>query len=113
MDSKAETKLTSVQITDEETSLFAMQLASSSVLPMALHSGLELGLLEIKAKNAFQMLLSVYSILTCSVRKLPDGNCVERLYGLGPVCKYLIKNEDGVSIAPLCLMNQDNVFMES
>ncbi|XP_056849975.1 flavone 3'-O-methyltransferase 1 isoform X1 [Raphanus sativus] len=79
-----------------------MQLASSSVLPMALQSALELDLLEIMAKNAFQMstveiaahlpttnpeapvmldrilrLLSAYSILTCSVRKLPGGNCVD------------------------------------
>nr|AAZ95246.1 putative caffeic acid O-methyltransferase [Isatis tinctoria] len=129
---------TPVQITDEETSLFAMKLASSSVLPMALQSALELDLLEIMAKNASQMspaeigshlptknpeapvmldrilrLLSAYSILTCSIRKVPGGDTIERLYGLGPVCKYLTKNVDGVSIAALCLMNQDKVFIES
>ncbi|XP_010520935.1 PREDICTED: caffeic acid 3-O-methyltransferase-like [Tarenaya hassleriana] len=120
---------------EDETHLFAMQLVSASVLPMVLNSAIELDLLEIMAKNvgfSGQMspsdiashlptknpdapavldrilrLLAAYSVLTCSVRG------VERLYGLGPVCKYLIKNEDGVSIAALCLMNHDKVMMES
>ncbi|KAL6541454.1 Caffeic acid 3-O-methyltransferase [Orobanche gracilis] len=43
---------------------------------------------------------------------LPDGG-VERLYGLAPVCKFLTKNEDGVSTAALVLMNQDKILMES
>ncbi|XP_010527383.1 PREDICTED: caffeic acid 3-O-methyltransferase-like [Tarenaya hassleriana] len=126
---------------DDETHLFAMQLVSASVLPMVLNSAVELDLLEIMAKNvgfSGQMspsdiashlptnnpdapvmldrmlrLLAAYSVLTCSVRTLPDGGGVERVYGLGPVCKYLIKNEDGVSLAPLCLMNHDRVMMES
>nr|WME87917.1 O-methyltransferases [Bergenia purpurascens] len=124
---------------EEEANLFAMQLASLSVLPMVLKSAIELDLLEIMAKSgpgaymspidiASQLptnnpdapvmldrilrLLACYSVLTCSVRNLPDGR-VERLYGLAPVCKYLTKNEDGVSIAALCLMNQDKILMES
>ncbi|CAH2047952.1 unnamed protein product [Thlaspi arvense] len=139
MSSTAETQITSVQVPDEETSLFVMQLASASVLPMVLQSALELDLLEIMAKNTSHQMspaeiashiptknpeapamldrilrfLAAYSILTCSVRTLPGGDDIERLYGLGPVCKYLTKNEDGVSIAALCLMNQDKVFMES
>ncbi|KAG5374976.1 hypothetical protein IGI04_039572 [Brassica rapa subsp. trilocularis] len=130
MGSTAETHSTPVQVTDDETALFAIQLASASVLPMALKSAIELDLLEIMARNCSPMsaseisshlptknpeapvmldrilrLLTAYSVLTCSVRTLPDG--VDRLYGLGPVCKYFIKNEDGVSIAPLCLLNHD------
>lgn len=124
---------------EEEASLFAMQLASASVLPMVLKSAIELDLLEIMAKagpgahispselaahlptknpdapvmlDRMLRLLASYSILTCSVRTLPEGR-VERLYGLGPVCKFLTKNDDGVSVAPLCLMNQDKVLMES
>uniref|UniRef100_M4CFM7 Uncharacterized protein n=1 Tax=Brassica campestris TaxID=3711 RepID=M4CFM7_BRACM len=136
MGSTAETHSTPVQVTDDETALFAIQLASASVLPMALKSAIELDLLEIMARNCSPMsaseisshlptknpeapvmldrilrLLTAYSVLTCSVRTLPDG--VDRLYGLGPVCKYFIKNEDGVSIAPLCLLNHDKVFMGS
>ncbi|EFH40566.1 O-methyltransferase 1 [Arabidopsis lyrata subsp. lyrata] len=137
MGSTAETQLTPVQVTDDEAALFAMQLASASVLPMALKSALELDLLEIMAKNGSPMspteiashlptknpgapvmldrilrLLTSHSVLTCSNRKL-SGDGVERIYGLGPVCKYLTKNEDGVSIAGLCLTSQDKVLMES
>ena len=131
--------MTPTQVSDEEAHLFAMQLTSASVLPMVLNSALELDLLEIIAKagpgafvspsaiasqlptknphahvmlDRMLRLLASYSILTYSLRTLPDGK-VERLYGLGPVCKFFIKNEDGVSLAPLCLLNQDKVLMES
>ncbi|CAI0453226.1 unnamed protein product [Linum tenue] len=114
-----------------------MQLASASVLPMVLKSALELDLLEIIVKSgpgaslspaeiAAQLptknpeapdmldricrLLASYSVLTCSLRTLPDGT-VQRLYGAAPVCKFLTKNEDGVSIAALALMNQDKVLI--
>ncbi|XP_013620197.1 PREDICTED: flavone 3'-O-methyltransferase 1-like isoform X2 [Brassica oleracea var. oleracea] len=132
----ADTQITPQQVTndDEQLALFAMQLASASVLlPMVLKTALNLDLLEIMAKNSSPMspseitsqlsienpnapvmldrilrLLTSYSILICS-----GGDGVERTYELGPVCKYLTKNEDGVSIAALCLMNQDEVLMQS
>jgi hypothetical protein len=124
---------------EEEACLFAIQLASASVLPMVLKSAIELDLLELIAKSgpetyvspaelAAQLptknpdaavmldrilrVLASYSVLNCTLRNLPDGSVV-RLYGLAPVCKYLIKNSDGVSMAPLLLMNQDKVLMES
>ncbi|XP_051138390.1 caffeic acid 3-O-methyltransferase 2 [Andrographis paniculata] len=127
---------------EAEACLFAMQLASASVLPMVLKTAIELDLLELIKKSggpgagafvspaelAAQLpttnsaapvmldrilrLLASYSILECSLKRLPDGGA-ERLYGLAPVCKFLTKNEDGVSIAPLVLMNQDKVLMES
>ncbi|MBA0773569.1 hypothetical protein Gotri_008837 [Gossypium trilobum] len=50
-------------------------------------------------------LLPSYSVLTCSLRTLPVGK-VERLCGLGPVCNFLTKNEDGVSLSTLSLLNQ-------
>ncbi|KAM1184005.1 hypothetical protein EV1_002146 [Malus domestica] len=139
MGSTPETQMTPTQVSDEEANLFAMQLASASVLPMVLKAAIELDLLEIMAKagpgafvspadlssqlptknpDASVMLdrmlrvLASYSILTYSLRTLPDGK-VERLYGLGPVCKFLTKSEDGASIGSLCLMNQDKVLMES
>ncbi|XP_076957827.1 caffeic acid 3-O-methyltransferase-like [Bidens hawaiensis] len=121
---------------EEEAFLFAMQLASASVLPMVLKSAIELDLLEAIAKAgpgayvspahlAAQLpktdnpeapvmldricrLLASNNVLTCTLK---EGG--ERLYGLAPVCKYLVKNEDGVSMAPLLLMNQDKILMES
>ncbi|KAK2634371.1 hypothetical protein Ddye_029163 [Dipteronia dyeriana] len=64
-------------------------------------------------------LLASYSILTCSLKTLGadgddhDGTRVERLYGLGPLSKFLTKNEDGASISAFSLFNQDKVAMES
>ncbi|KAM7280561.1 hypothetical protein ACFE04_007695 [Oxalis oulophora] len=130
-----ETQMTPTQVSDEEANLFGMQLASASVLPMILKTALELDLLEIMAKagpgaflspseiasqlpttnpdapvmlDRILRLLASYSILKCSL-----DTSDKRLYGLGPVCKFLTKNEDGVSLAALNLMNQDKVLMES
>ncbi|KAL9666481.1 hypothetical protein QQ045_000814 [Rhodiola kirilowii] len=124
---------------EEEANKFAMQLTSFSVLPMILKSAIELDLLEIIAKagpgaylsakeiasqlpatnpDAGMMLdrmlrfLACYSVVKCSVRNGGEGK-VERVYGLAPVCKFLVKNEDGVAISALALMNQDTVLMES
>ena len=140
MGSTGETQITPTHVSDEEANLFAMQLASASVLPMVLKSAIELGLLEIIAKagpgahlsptdiasqlpitnnpdapvmlDRILRLLACYSILTYNLRTLSDGK-VERLYGLAPVAKYMVKNEDGVSLSALNLMNQDKVLMES
>lgn len=119
--------------------MYAMQLASASVLPMALKAATELDVLEIIAKygtgaqvspseivsqlptknpdaaimlDRILRLLASYSILTCSLKTNEDGR-VERVYGLAPVCKFLVRNQDGVSISALVLMNQDKVLMES
>ncbi|KAJ8633509.1 hypothetical protein MRB53_026845 [Persea americana] len=124
---------------DEAAFMFAMQLARVSALPMALKAAIELDLLEIIAKagpgaqlsttqiasqlptqnpaapallDRMLRLLASYSILSCSVVDRNDGH-VERLYGLEPVCEFLVKNQDDVSIAPLVVMNQDKVLMES
>ena len=124
---------------EDEAYLFALQLANVSVLPMVLTSAIDLELLEIMAKagpgayvspselaaqlsttnpdapvmiDRILRLLTSYSVLKCDLRDLPEGG-VERLYGLEPVCKFLTRNEDGVSMAPLALMNQDKVLMES
>ncbi|KAL0299761.1 UNVERIFIED_CONTAM: Caffeic acid 3-O-methyltransferase 1 [Sesamum radiatum] len=130
------TQTPAIDSSEEESCLFAMQLASASVLPMVLKSAIELDLLELIKESSFVSppelaaqlptsnpeahvmldrilrLLASYSILNCSLKKLPDGG-VERLYGLAPVCKFLTKNDDGVSMAPLLLMNQDKILMES
>ncbi|KAF7133514.1 hypothetical protein RHSIM_Rhsim09G0210100 [Rhododendron simsii] len=139
MGSGSENQKSPVETEEEEACLFAMQLASASVLPMVLKSAVELDLLETMAKagpgaflsptqlaaqlptqnpdaavmlDRILRLLTTYSVLNCTLKTLPDGS-VERLYALAPVCKYLTRNDDGVSIAPLLLMNQDKVLMES
>ncbi|KAL3754285.1 hypothetical protein ACJRO7_001509 [Eucalyptus globulus] len=135
----SETQMTPTQVSDEEETLFAMQLATASVLPRVLKAIIELDLLEIMARAgpgayltpgevASQLptqnpdapvmldrifrLLASYSMLTCTLRDLPEGK-VERLYGLAPVCKFLVKNEDGVSLAPLNLLDHDKHVVES
>ncbi|KAJ8536964.1 hypothetical protein K7X08_035365 [Anisodus acutangulus] len=84
--------------TEDESFLFAMQLASASVLPMVLKSAVELDLLEIMAKAGPGP--SLMDMLSGYIVSLP---CVSSS----------TKNADGVSVAPLLLMNQDKVLMES
>ncbi|GAB4831921.1 Caffeic acid 3-O-methyltransferase [Ancistrocladus abbreviatus] len=125
---------------EDEACSFAINIATLSVAPMVLKAVIELDVLEIikkagpgvymsPAEIATQLpvsnpgaaatsldrmlcLLASYSILTCSVRMDSDGG-MERLYGLGPVCEYLTKNEDGASLAPFFVMLEDKTFQES
>ncbi|XP_073045201.1 caffeic acid 3-O-methyltransferase 2-like [Primulina eburnea] len=129
-----------MEVAEEDASfLFAMQLASASVLPNVLKVALELDLLELmkkKGPDAFisstelvaeiatnnpeahnmvdriLRLLASYCVLYCRVKTLPDGG-VERLYSLAPVCKFYTKNDDGVSLSPLLIMNLDKVHLET
>ncbi|XP_077248354.1 caffeic acid 3-O-methyltransferase-like [Tasmannia lanceolata] len=134
-----ENKLKSSKEEDEEAFMFANQMASASVLPMVLKAAIELELLEILAKagqgvhlstsqitshlptknpeaptmlDRILRLLASYSILTCSI-VTHDNGLVERLYGLAPISRFLVPNEAGVSVAPLVVMAQDKVLMES
>ncbi|KAL0452359.1 UNVERIFIED_CONTAM: Caffeic acid 3-O-methyltransferase [Sesamum latifolium] len=113
---------------EEETFLFAMELASASVLSMALKSAIELDLLELIKKagpgasaspsqlaaqlptqnpdaatmiDRILRLLAAHSVVRCSLKPLPDGG-VERRYSLAPVCKFLTRNEDGVFCGSSC-----------
>ncbi|KAG8086825.1 hypothetical protein GUJ93_ZPchr0010g7820 [Zizania palustris] len=124
---------------DEEACMYAMQLASSSILPMTLKNAIELGLLETLVGAGGKLLspaevadklpsranpaaadmvdrilrlLSSYNVVTCHMEEGKDGK-LSRRYGPAPVCKWLTPNEDGVSMAALALMNQDKVLMES
>ncbi|GFY81785.1 O-methyltransferase 1 [Actinidia rufa] len=93
MESTSEAQNGPTDTNQEEAFLLAMQLASASVLPMVLKSVIQLDLLEAIARAGPAAYVSP----------------VERLYGLAPVCKFLIKNEDGASIAPLVLMHHDKM----
>ena len=126
-------------IVNEDEWLLGMALVSFSCLPMAMKAAVELDVLQIiaNAGNGVQLsptqivaymptrnpdaaitldrilrVLASHSVLSCSVTTDENGKA-ERLYGLTPLCKYLVKNQDGVSLAPLVLMNQDKVLMES
>ena len=117
---------------------YAMQLVTSISLPMVLENAMKLGVLEaiaeagpdaklsaheiayglsIPNQDAPDMLdrmlrfLASYSIVTCSQpdREIKSG----QVYGLCPVAKYLIRNEDGVSLGPLLALNLDKVFINN
>ncbi|CAL9106659.1 unnamed protein product [Musa textilis] len=109
----------------EEACLYAMQLLGASVLGMTLKAAVELKLLETivragpravlsPSEIAAQLsdnlqaavmvdpilrLLAAFRVVSCTV-EAGDGGRALRKYGAAPVCKYLTKNEDGVSIAP-------------
>ncbi|KAE8777820.1 Caffeic acid 3-O-methyltransferase [Hordeum vulgare] len=124
---------------DEEACMYALQLVSSSILPMTLKNAVELGLFdtlvaadgellspaEVAAKlpsaanpaapdmvDRMLRLLASYNVVSCTMEEGEHGR-LSRRYGAKPVCKFLTPNEDGVSMAPLALMNQDKVLMES
>ncbi|KAJ0024330.1 hypothetical protein Pint_08155 [Pistacia integerrima] len=124
---------------EEEVGKLAIRLANAVILPMVLKSALELNLIDIisaSADGAFLStseiatrivtknpdapvlldrmlrLLASYDILKCSVRTGEDGE-VERVYGASPICKFLVKNQDGGSVAPLFLLHHDKIFNES
>ncbi|KAF7152763.1 hypothetical protein RHSIM_Rhsim01G0111200 [Rhododendron simsii] len=62
-------------------------------------------------------LLASHRILTCTAIDLPSDSPAlvgdRRSYGLAPVAKYFVSNQDGVSLAPLLCLIQDKVFNDS
>ncbi|PWA47948.1 caffeic acid 3-O-methyltransferase 2 [Artemisia annua] len=114
------TQRPSVKANQDESKLFALQLATACAIPMVLKAAIELDLLEIIAKKgpdgscsaselAAQVgatgnnpdaplmldrmcsLLTSHSVLTCTLKKSHDGGH-EPFYGLAPVCKYYLKD---------------------
>ena len=127
------------QLPEDELCSYAMTIAAGSIPPMVLRAVVELDVLEIikkagvgaslspeeiaaqlptKNPEAASMLdrmlrlLASYCVLSYSLQTLPDGR-VQRLYGLAPVCKFLTKNDDGVSLGALSLTIQDKILMKS
>lgn len=124
---------------EEADSQYAMQLANVSVLPMVLKAAIKLGVLEIIHRagagamlslsqivsqirslhnpdacsilDRMLCLVSAYSILTCST--IQTNGKVIRVYGLAPISKYFIKNQDVVSVAPLLNLCHDKVILDS
>ncbi|XP_022743042.1 caffeic acid 3-O-methyltransferase-like [Durio zibethinus] len=124
---------------EEENCLQAMYLASVTTLPFALKVAIDLDLLEIIAKastpsrmlspveiasqlstnnpdapsivDRILRLLASHSFLTCNVVTGEDGR-TQRLYGLAPIGKYFLQNEDGISFAPELAIYLDKHIIE-
>lgn len=127
---------------EEENFSCAMQLVLSSVLSMSLHTAIELGVFDIIAKagegaelspaeiaaelstnnpeapamlDHILRMLASHSVLNCTVvgESNSESNKFQRLYSLGPVAKYFVTNEDGVSFGNLMALAQDKISLES
>ncbi|KAG0473357.1 hypothetical protein HPP92_015214 [Vanilla planifolia] len=124
---------------DEEACMYAIHLVGMTVLPMTLRAAIELGVFEhIQAAGPdsyltaedlaarlgtsnplapamierILRLLTSYSVLNFTDTVDGEGRTV-RSYCTTHVCKFLASNQDGVSMAPIVLMNTDKVLMES
>ncbi|XP_023896639.1 cathecol O-methyltransferase 1 [Quercus suber] len=125
---------------EEKSFSCAMQLSTSIVQPMVLHSAIELGVFDILAKagpgaklspsqivaqmptknpDAAMMLdrilklLVSHSVLGCTVVTDEDFGSFQRLYSLTPVSEYFVTNEDGVSLGPFMALIQGQVLLKS
>ncbi|KAM4105252.1 hypothetical protein ACJW30_06G218200 [Castanea mollissima] len=126
---------------EEKSFSCAMQLSTFIVLPMVLHSAIELGVLDILAKAGPGAKLSPSQIIAQMPTKNPDaammldrilkllvshsmlGCCTvvadevlpfQGLYSLTPVSEYFVPSEDGVSLGPFMALAQEyQVFIKS
>ncbi|GAU51098.1 hypothetical protein TSUD_411790 [Trifolium subterraneum] len=125
-------------IEDEEESFsYAIQLAISIALPMALQSAIELGVFEVlqnagegarlsadeivsrlskinnpeasKMLDRILALLASHSVLKCFIAT----NSFQRHYSMTLVAKYFAPNSDGVSLGPLIALNNDKIVLSS
>ncbi|KAJ9552939.1 hypothetical protein OSB04_016984 [Centaurea solstitialis] len=109
---------------------YALQLVTSISLPMVLENAMKLGVLEAIGEAGPDARLSAHEIanalsfpnqdapgmLDRMLRLLASYSivtCTQQVYGLAPVAKYLIQNEDGVSLRALMELIQDKVFIKS
>ncbi|KAJ6819829.1 caffeic acid 3-O-methyltransferase-like [Iris pallida] len=125
---------------DEEAFLHAEQLASLALLPMSIKVAAELDVFEIIAKagpgaylspgdiserlpirhgpetpatlDRLLRMLAGHNVLTCRVETGELDGKVERKYGAAPVVKFLAKNQNGDSMAPLFNMALSKAFMD-
>ncbi|XP_076938346.1 caffeic acid 3-O-methyltransferase-like [Bidens hawaiensis] len=117
---------------------YAMQLATSITLPMVLSNAIKLKVLETIAEGGpgaklsaqeiairlsvsnddapnkldrMLQLLASYSVVTCT--QVEHDSKPVRAYGLAPVAKHFIPNEDGASLSPMMDLLQDQVTIKS
>ncbi|KAI4371907.1 hypothetical protein MLD38_010203 [Melastoma candidum] len=134
-------KFSALSLDDSEHDIhYAMNLVTSSVLPMILGSAIDLGILDILDAHGpgaklspYQIaselkaghpeapsmidhmlcLLASHSILTCSVEADATGSGCHRFYGLAPVARYFTKNSGRGSLGSWMLMVQHKVVLNS
>ncbi|CAN0928222.1 Caffeic acid 3-O-methyltransferase 2, partial [Linum grandiflorum] len=120
---------------EEDDELYAIQLATASVAPMALKCAIELGVLDIinsagqgasltpeqiashladhdvgpiaDRLDPILRLLSSHSIL------IRDGSTIRGSYGLAPVARFFVKGGGGGSLGPFVCMIQDKVVLDA
>ncbi|MBA0819889.1 hypothetical protein Gohar_022112 [Gossypium harknessii] len=124
---------------DEESFSYAFQIMNSYVMPMSINAAIQLDVFEIMAKagpdaklspneivaqlptknlEAPSMLdrllrvIACHGIISCSMAYDEEGN-PHRLYALTPVSRFFVRNEHGVSLAPMMTLAQDKVFLDS
>nr|XP_043633872.1 caffeic acid 3-O-methyltransferase-like [Erigeron canadensis] len=117
---------------------YALQLITSIALPMVLSNAIKLKLLDVIAEagpgaalsaqeiasslsisnpdapdmiDRMLRLLASYAIVTC-VQEDREAKPV-RVYGLAPVSKLFIQNEDGVSLCPMLELHQNKLNIET
>lgn len=127
-------------VEEEEDFGYALQIVDSLAFPMVMHAIIELDVLGIIARagpgcellaseivaslpesknpmaasmlDRMLWLLATYKVVTCSIIEAENGG-IKRKYGLTPVAKYFVPDEDGTSFAPLMSLSQDKVFIDS
>lgn len=128
---------------EEDAIVFALNMISSVVFPLAVRSAVELGIFDILAKagelgvklsaediavkvgshnpeaptmlDRLLRLLTSHSMLHCSLSKDQQQGLAspQRLYALAPASKYFVTDADGVSLGPTLNLPLDKVFLES
>ncbi|XP_017976908.1 PREDICTED: caffeic acid 3-O-methyltransferase [Theobroma cacao] len=119
--------------------LLALRIATAPTLPLVLKAAIDLDLLEIMAAatasnsmlspteiasrlptqnpdaptivDRLLRLLASHSILTCKLVAGRDEHA-QRLYGLGPVGKYFVRNQEGNSLVPTLRVSLEKFYME-
>ncbi|KAB1219935.1 Caffeic acid 3-O-methyltransferase [Morella rubra] len=119
----------------------AMELVYGSALLMAMHAAIDLGVFDILASAGPEAKLSAADIAAKMPTENPEApamldrictllvhDCVldyaisipkcafadtNWLYCLNPVSEYFVRNQDGVSLAPILTLIQDNVDMDT
>ncbi|TYI25842.1 hypothetical protein ES332_A05G075800v1 [Gossypium tomentosum] len=68
--------------------------------------------LPTKNPEAPSMLDRLLRVIVCSMAYDEESN-PHRLYALTPISRFFVRNEDGVSLAPMMTLVQDKVFLDS
>ncbi|XP_058772103.1 cathecol O-methyltransferase 1-like isoform X2 [Vicia villosa] len=111
-ENKERTSEAEKELEDEESFSHAIQLCSSTVLPMALQSATELGVFDVLLKAGNDAQLSAHEIASRLTYEEKLGS-FSRLYSMAPVARFFARDSDGVSLGPLLSLIQDKVFLAS